>query len=57
MHTLTMADELLTERVQIVTSPSQVKAIDEWRRQQEKLPSRSEAIRELIDRGLQSNPD
>lgn len=41
-------DKLLQMRV----SEEFLRAIDEWRRQQDDLPSRSEAIRRLIERGL-----
>lgn len=44
--------ELLDQRVQIVTSREQIAKIDDWRRAQQKLPSRSEAIRLLIEAGL-----
>jgi hypothetical protein len=47
-------NEPLDQRVQLVISKGQVRAIDEWRRQQPDLPSRSEAIRRLIDAGLHS---
>ncbi len=43
-----------TERVGLVFSPEEVKAIDDWRRKQEELPSRSEAIRRLIKMALKS---
>jgi hypothetical protein len=45
-------NEPLDQRVQLVISKGQVRAIDEWRRQQPDLPSRSEAIRRLIEVGL-----
>ena len=39
-------------------SPEELHAIDEWRRQQPDLPSRAEAMRRLIERGLkQSNTE
>jgi hypothetical protein len=44
--------EPLDQRVQLVTSKAQVRAIDEWRRRQPDLPSRSEAIRRLINAAL-----
>jgi hypothetical protein len=44
--------ELLDQRLQLVISKGQVRAIDEWRRKQPDLPSRSAAIRQLIDAGL-----
>jgi hypothetical protein len=39
----------LNERVPFATSKEQVKRLDEWRRRQEDLPTRSEAIRRLLD--------
>jgi hypothetical protein len=48
--------ELLDQRLQLVMSKSQVHTIDEWRRQQPELPSRSEAIRRLIEAGLSLQP-
>jgi len=44
--------EPLDQRIQLVISRGQVREIDEWRRQQPDLPSRSEAIRRLIEAGL-----
>lgn len=49
-----MADELKTERVTTMMAPSEVRAVDTWRRQQENLPSRGEAIRRLIELGLEA---
>lgn len=37
-----------TARMQIVISPSDIKAIDEWRRSQPDIPSRSEAVRRMV---------
>jgi hypothetical protein len=44
--------EPLDQRVQLVISKGQIRAIDEWRRRQPDLPSRSEAIRRLIESAL-----
>jgi hypothetical protein len=44
--------EPLDQRVQLVISKGQIRAIDEWRRHQPDLPSRSEAIRRLIEAAL-----
>ncbi len=44
--------ELKSLRFNMVIAPSQVKAIDKWRKEQDDLPSRSEAIRRLINLGL-----
>lgn len=43
----------LDKRIPFATDEEQLRAIDEWRRQQQDLPSRSEAIRRLIDIALQ----
>lgn len=45
-------EEKLNQRLQIVASKKIVVAIDEWRREQYDLPSRSEAIRRLVEKGL-----
>jgi hypothetical protein len=47
-----MADELKEMRVPVMMSVADVSAIDEWRRRQLDLPSRSEAIRRLVELGL-----
>ena len=47
-----MPGEPLDQRLQLVISKGQVRAVDEWRRVQPDLLSRSEAIRRLIERGL-----
>lgn len=43
-----------TERVQIVAPSSWIRRIEEWRRAQTKIPSRSDAIRQLVDLGLET---
>lgn len=40
-----------TEKLQLMLSDEEVKAIDDWRFEH-RLPSRAAAIRELISRGL-----
>jgi metal-responsive CopG/Arc/MetJ family transcriptional regulator len=47
-----LQDGVETERVQIVAPASWISRIDEWRRTQKKIPSRSEAIRILVDKAL-----
>ena len=47
-----MENELKTFRLQMVIAPSQVAKIDAWRKAQDGLPSRSEAVRSLVDVGL-----
>jgi metal-responsive CopG/Arc/MetJ family transcriptional regulator len=46
------SNELKDQRVPIMMSARELKAIDDWRRNREELPSRSEAIRQLIELGL-----
>jgi metal-responsive CopG/Arc/MetJ family transcriptional regulator len=41
-------------RLQMVISPEEIARIDNWRRHQTPLPSRSEAIRQLIALGLEA---
>jgi|SRR3990172_2221340 len=43
---------LKTHRLQMVISPEEVEQIDRWRREQDDLPSRSEAIRRLVQDAL-----
>ena len=43
-----------TSRLNMVAPASWVKKIDDWRRQQPDLPSLSEAIRRLVETGLES---
>jgi hypothetical protein len=43
-----MATEKKDQRIQLVMGESDVRAVDEWRRAQTDLPSRSEAIRRMI---------
>lgn len=48
-----MADELKTERVQLMMAPSEVKDIDDWSFEN-RIRSRGEAIRRLIQLGLEA---
>jgi hypothetical protein len=43
-----------TEAVNVRMSTMSLKAIDDWRRKQEDLPGRPEAIRRLVELGLAS---
>ena len=43
-----------SRRLNMVAPASWVKKIDEWRRQQPDLPNISEAVRRLVDQGLES---
>jgi Arc/MetJ-type ribon-helix-helix transcriptional regulator len=50
-----MENELKTTRLNLVIAPSQVALIDAWRKSQDDLPSRSEAIRKLVELGLEAD--
>ena len=52
LETEAMADELKDLRIPVMMGATEVAAIDEWRRRQADLPSRSEAIRRLVELGL-----
>lgn len=54
VYPVSMQDELKTERITTMMKPSEVKAVDAWRREHENLPSRGEAIRRLIELGLEA---
>jgi hypothetical protein len=41
-----------TERIELRASIEFLKALDEWRRRQPDLPSRSSAIRQLVEKAL-----
>ncbi len=47
-------EQLKTQRVPVMMSVSEVKAVDTWRRGQDDLPSRGEAIRRLVEAGLKA---
>ncbi|WP_404557795.1 hypothetical protein [Bradyrhizobium niftali] len=42
------------QRIPVMMSSEEVEAIDDWRRQRPELPSRSEAIRRLVELGLKA---
>jgi hypothetical protein len=44
--------EKLDQRIQLVASTEFLKIVDQWRRTQSDLPSKSEAIRRLVQIGL-----
>jgi Arc/MetJ-type ribon-helix-helix transcriptional regulator len=44
------------QRVLVMMSVDELRRIDDWRRCQGELPSRSEAIRQLIAAGLANKP-
>jgi len=52
MYPFAMTDELKTIRFNMVVTPSLVSMVDEWRKSQKGLPSRSEAVRSLVELGL-----
>jgi len=41
-------------RVPVMMSVSEVRSVDAWRRKLDEIPSRSEAIRRLVDAGLKA---
>lgn len=47
-----MEQEKKDKRIPVMMTESEVIAIDQWRREQDNLPSRGEAIRRLIEVGL-----
>lgn len=44
-----------SKRLNMVISPEEVERIEEWRRRQTKIPSLSEAIRQLVAIGLEAD--
>ena len=46
-----------TERIHIAMTPAALAKVDDWRRRQVAIPSRSEAIRALIRLGLEATRD
>lgn len=48
-----MADKR-TQRVHISMSEGEVAAVDGWRRKQSDIPSRADAIRQLVELGLEA---
>jgi hypothetical protein len=54
LETDVMADELKDLRIPVMMAAAEVAAIDAWRRKQDDLPSRSEAIRRLVELGLKA---
>jgi len=49
-----MSDELRSERITTMMTPSEVKAVDDWSFEQ-RIRSRGEAIRQLIQLGLEAS--
>jgi metal-responsive CopG/Arc/MetJ family transcriptional regulator len=47
-------DPMKNQRIPVMMSADEVDAIDEWRRKHPDLPSRSEAIRQLLALGLKA---
>jgi hypothetical protein len=43
---------LKSERLWLVISPEELEQLERWRGQQYPIPSRSEAVRQLLQRGL-----
>ena len=50
-----MKGEPKTERFEMRAPADLLRSVDDWRRQQPDLPSRSEAIRRLIEAGLKTS--
>jgi hypothetical protein len=48
-----MKEPQLTARIQLVVAPETLTRIDNWRRDQETIPNLSEAVRRLLERGLE----
>ena len=48
-----MCAATLEQRLQLVVTPDFLVAVDDWRRTQPRIPSRSAAIRDLVVLGLQ----
>lgn len=46
-----------TERFEMRVPASFLKTVDDWRRKQADLPSRAEAIRRLVEMGLEARRD
>jgi hypothetical protein len=42
------------QRIPVMMSAKEVEAIDAWRRKQDDIPSRSEAVRRLLEIGLKT---
>jgi Arc/MetJ-type ribon-helix-helix transcriptional regulator len=55
LHYGLIAMEEKTERVDVHLGSSILKILDKWRRKRRDLPSRAEAIRLLVERGLAGN--
>lgn len=50
-----LEDGTPTERIQVVAPATWVQRIEEWRRKQPRIPSKSEAIRILVDRAIEAD--
>jgi hypothetical protein len=48
--------EIRTMQLNLRISPDFIRAIDNWRRKQEDLPGRSEAVRRLVEIALKAKP-
>ena len=44
-----------SERLWLVASPEELEQIEKWRGQQRPIPSRSEAVRQLVQLGLSAS--
>lgn len=50
-------EDVVTERLQLIVSDIWLKRVDEWRRKQAKIPSRSDAVRILVTKCLDETLD
>jgi hypothetical protein len=50
-----MSPAILTTSFQIRTSAEWLSRVDEWRRGQPDIPTRAEAVRRLVDKGLEAD--
>ncbi len=50
-------EEKKSQRILVSVTPSDVTELDNWRRDQKDLPSRSKAVRELFKAGLEATKD
>ncbi len=49
-----MKEPQLTARIQLVVAPETLTRIDNWRGKQRPIPNLSEAVRRIIERGLEA---
>lgn len=47
------SEEQQSEKFQMRVSPEFLRRVDDWRRKQTDIPSRSEAVRQLVEKALE----